>query len=122
MNKLLSLLFTVACALLVSTIAPIATVSGAQKGHSPIDSFDVIHDGEVVGEVRVNTAKAKTLTYVLVADGLTPKTKYTFGYFTYREKILTCSAPRTRPSRAYSRCTGYFALRTCRIWSRHGSG
>jgi len=82
MNKLLSLLFTVACALLVSTIAPIATVSGAQKGHSPIDSFDVIHDGEVVGEVRVNTAKAKTLTYVLVADGLTPKTKYTFGYFT----------------------------------------
>jgi len=82
MNKLLSLLFTVACALLVSTIAPIATVSGAQNGHSPIDSFDVVHDGEVVGEVRVNTAKAKTLTYVLVADGLTPKTKYTFGYFT----------------------------------------
>ena len=82
MNKLLSLLFTVACALLVSTIAPIATVSEARNGHSPIDSFDVMHDGEVVGEVRVNTAKAKTTTYVLIADGLTPNTNYTFGYFT----------------------------------------
>lgn len=80
MNKLLSLFFTIACALLVSTIAPIATVSGAQNGHSPIDFFDVMHDGELVGEVRVNTAKAKTTTYVLVADGLTPNTKYTFGY------------------------------------------
>jgi hypothetical protein len=82
MNKLFSLLFTVACALLISTIAPIATVSGAHNGHSPIDSFDVMHDGEVVGEVRVNTAKAKTTTYVLIADGLTPNTNYTFGYFT----------------------------------------
>jgi hypothetical protein len=82
MNKFLSLLFTVACALLVSTIAPITTAAGVKKGHSPIDVFDVMHDGEVVGEVRVNTAKAKTTTYVLIADGLTPNTNYTFGYFT----------------------------------------
>lgn len=81
MNKLLSLFLTIACALLASTIAPIATVLGAQNGHSPIDSFDVMHDGEVVGEVRVNTANPKTPTYFLVAEGLTPNTKYTFGYY-----------------------------------------
>jgi len=82
MKKFLSVLFSLACALLVSTITPIATVSGAQHGHLPIASFDVMHDGEVVGELRVNTVKAKTQTYVLVAEGLTPNTKYTFGYFT----------------------------------------
>ena len=81
MNKFLSTLFTVACVLLVSTIGPIDTVSAAQKGRSPIDYFDVMHDGQVAGEVRVNTANAKTPTYALAADGLTPNTKYTFGYY-----------------------------------------
>jgi hypothetical protein len=80
MNKLLSLLFTVACALLVSTGGPLATVAAAQNGHSPIGFSDVMYNGEVAGEVRVNTANAETPTYFLVADELTPNTKYTFGY------------------------------------------
>ena len=79
MNKLLLRLLTVACALLVSTVGPSATVSAEQKGHSPIYSFDVMHDGEVAGEVKVNTAK-KTLSYVLRADGLKPETNYMFWY------------------------------------------
>lgn len=80
MNKLSLLLVTVMCMLLVSTGGPIATVSAAQKGHSPIDYFDVIHDGQVAGGVRVNTANAETPTYFLVVDELTPNTNYTFGY------------------------------------------
>jgi len=79
MYKLLSLLFTVACALLVSTVGPSAIVSAEQKGHSPIYSFDVMHEGEVAGEVKVNTAK-KSPSYVLRADGLTPETNYMFWY------------------------------------------
>ena len=79
MNKLLLGLLIVACALLVSTVGPSATVSAEQKGHSPIYSFDVMHEGEVAGEVKVNTAK-KTPSYVLRADGLTPNTNYMFWY------------------------------------------
>jgi len=79
MNKLLLRLLTVAFALLVSTVGPSATVSAEQKGHSPIYSFDVMNEGEVAGEVKVNTAK-KTPSYVPRADGLTPETNYMFWY------------------------------------------
>jgi hypothetical protein len=78
MNKLL--LLTVACALIISSVGATATVSATQIGHSPIYSFDVTYNGTVVGQAFVNTANAKTPTYVLVAHGLTPNTKYTFGY------------------------------------------
>ena len=81
MNKHLSLLFTVACAFLVSTVAPITIVSAAQNGHSPIYYYNVMYDGKVAGEVRINTVNAKTPMYVLDVDGLKPNTKYTFGYF-----------------------------------------
>jgi hypothetical protein len=77
-NKLL--LLTVACALLISTVGATATVSATQIGHSPIYYFDVTNNGKAVGQVVVNTANAKRPTYVLVAHGLTPNTKYTFGY------------------------------------------
>jgi hypothetical protein len=77
-NKLL--LLTVACALLISSVGATATVSATQIGHSPIYYFDVMNNGTVVGQVIVNTANAKTPTYVLVANGLTSNTKYTFGY------------------------------------------
>jgi hypothetical protein len=76
-NKLL--LVTVACVLLISSIGASATVSATQIGHTPIYYFDVTYNGKVVGQAVVNTA-AKTPTYALVAHGLTPSTKYTFGY------------------------------------------
>ncbi len=104
MNKLISLFFTVAYALLVSAGGPIATVSAAQKGRSPIGFFDVMYlsreiykeawqcrspigffdvmyNDEVAGRVIVNTAK-KTPTYVLGAAGLSPETNYLFWYHT----------------------------------------
>jgi hypothetical protein len=78
MNKLL--LLTVVCALLVSTVGATATVSATQLGHTPIYYFDVTYNGKAIGLAVVNTANAKTPTYTLVANGLTPNTKYTFGY------------------------------------------
>jgi hypothetical protein len=77
-NKLL--LLTVAYTLLISSVGATATVSATQIGHSPFYYFDVTNNGKVVGQVVVNTANAKTPTYALVAYGLTPNTKYTFGY------------------------------------------
>jgi hypothetical protein len=78
MNRLL--LHTVACALLVSTVGATAAGSGTQAGHSPVYQLDVTYNGNVAGKVTVNTANAQLPSYVLVAHGLTPKTKYTFGY------------------------------------------
>ena len=79
MNKLL--LLTVACALLISTVGATATVSATQIGHLSIYYFNLKDNaGKAVGQVFVNTANAKTPTYALVAHGLTPNTKYTFGY------------------------------------------
>jgi len=78
MNKLL--LLTVACALLISSVGATATVSATQIGHLPIYYFDVTYNGKAVGQAVVNTANAKTPTYALVAHGMTPNTKYTFGY------------------------------------------
>jgi len=77
MNKLL--LLTVACALLISSVGATSTVSSTQIGHSPFYYFDVTYNGKAVGYVVVNTANAQAPTYVLVANGLTPNTKYTFG-------------------------------------------
>lgn len=80
MNKLLSLFLTVACAFVVSTAGTTVAVSGTSEGYSPIYSFDVMDEDQlVVGEVKLNTAHADP-TYALVADGLTPNTRYTFGY------------------------------------------
>jgi len=78
MNKLLLLI--VACALIISSVGATATVSATQLGHSPFYYFDVTHNGKAVGHVVVNTANANTPTYTLVAYGLTPDTRYTFGY------------------------------------------
>jgi hypothetical protein len=72
---------TVGNAFASSETSPLGgTILAARSDHSPIDDFDLMHDGEVVGEVRVNTANAKALVYHLDADGLTPNTKYIFGY------------------------------------------
>lgn len=59
----------------------INTKSAAKRGCSPIYHFELVtHDeGEAAGKVTVNTANAKLPGYLLVARGLTPKTKYTFG-------------------------------------------
>jgi alpha-tubulin suppressor-like RCC1 family protein len=51
----------------------------SQTGHSPIYSFDVMLEGQVVGEVKVDTAK-KTPSFVLRAEGLTPGMNYLFWY------------------------------------------
>ena len=51
-----------------------------QAGHSPIYHLDVTYNGNVAGQVVVNTANAQLPSYVLVAHGLKPNTKYTFGY------------------------------------------
>ncbi len=51
-----------------------------QAGHSPIYHLDVTYNGNVAGQVVVNTANPQLPSYVLVAHGLTPNTKYTFGY------------------------------------------
>jgi len=78
MNKLS--LLTVTCVVLISTVGATATVSATQLGHSPFYYFDVTYNGKAVGQVFVNTANAKVPTYALVAYGLTPDTRYTFGY------------------------------------------
>jgi alpha-tubulin suppressor-like RCC1 family protein len=79
MNKPSARLISIACAaLLLQGVA--ATVSAAQTGHMPIEYFDVTYGGDVVGELKVKTAK-KTPSYVLVAEGLTPDTKYAFIYY-----------------------------------------
>ncbi len=88
--KTKSIMWTIAIALVLSlaTAYPCAagtaiTKSAAQRGLSPIYHFDVVaHNGKVAGKVTVNTANAKLPKYVLVARGLKPNTKYTFGYTT----------------------------------------
>ena len=77
MNKLL--LLTVACALLISSVGVTATASATQIGHSPFYYFDVTNNGKAVGQAVVNSANAKTPTYVLVAHGLTPNTNTRSG-------------------------------------------
>ena len=52
----------------------------SQAGHSPIYHLDVTYNGNVAGQVVVNTANSQLPSYVLVAHGLKPNTKYTFGY------------------------------------------
>ena len=55
-------------------------VAAKQSGHSPVYHFDVTYNGTVAGKVVVNTINAQLPSYVLVVHGLTPNTKYTFGY------------------------------------------
>lgn len=82
---------TIALVLSLATAYPCAagtvtTKSAAQRGRSPIYQFDVVaYNGEVAGKVTVNTANEQLPSYVLVARGLTPNTKYTFGYTTPEE-------------------------------------
>ena len=82
---------TIALVLSLATAYPCAagtvkTKSAAQRGHSPIYHFEVLaYDGEVAGKITVNTANEQLPSYVLVARGLTPKTKYTLGYSTSEE-------------------------------------
>ncbi len=82
---------TIALVLSLATAFPCAsgTVnsgSAAQRGHSTIYQFDVLaYNGEAVGKVTVNTANAQLPSYTLVARGLTPEKKYTFGYTTSEE-------------------------------------
>ncbi len=86
---------TIALVLSLATAYPCAagTVtnkSAAQRGRSPIYHFDVVaYNGKVAGKVNVNTANAQLPSYILVARGLTPKTKYTFGYTTASEELYT---------------------------------
>jgi hypothetical protein len=94
MNKLL--LLTVVCALLVSTVGATATVSATQLGHTPIYYFDVTYNGKAIGHVVVNTANAKTPTYALAVYGLTPNTKYTFGYTVAGDVHMLGSADTTK--------------------------
>lgn len=65
---------------MIATVGATTTVSATQLGHTPTYYFGVTYNGKVVGQVVVNTANAKAPTYALVAYGLTPNTKYTFGY------------------------------------------
>jgi hypothetical protein len=51
-----------------------------QAGKSSIYNLDVLYNGKVAGQVVVHTANPQLPSYVLVAHGLTPNTKYTFGY------------------------------------------
>jgi hypothetical protein len=51
-----------------------------RAGRSPIYHLDVVYKGKPVGQVVVNTANPQLPSYVLVARGLKPTTKYTFGY------------------------------------------
>jgi len=80
MNRLI--LFAVAGAFLVFTAGTATPKSGKQAGHSPVYQLDVTYNGTVAGKVTVNTSNAQLPGYVLVAHGLKPNTKYTFGYTT----------------------------------------
>ncbi len=63
-----------------ATAAGVGVVAATKSGHSPIYHLDVMCNGRVAGQVVVNTSNAQLPSYVLVARGLTPNTKYTFGY------------------------------------------
>jgi hypothetical protein len=72
--------FYAAILLMIATTGT-GAVAGTQSGHSPVYQFDLTYNGDVAGKVTVNTAAIAQLPkYVLVAHGLTPNTKYTFGY------------------------------------------
>jgi hypothetical protein len=71
--------FYTAILMMVAT-AGTDVVAATQRGHSPVYQFDLTYNGNVAGKVTVNTANAQLPSYVLVAHGLTPNTKYTFGY------------------------------------------
>jgi hypothetical protein len=81
MKKLLLSFLIVASALLISVGGATAAAPPTQRGHSPNYIFDVTYEDTVVGEVRLNMAHEEP-TFALVADGLTPKENYTFGYST----------------------------------------
>lgn len=90
-NRVLAALF-LATAMTACTDGPLATTDDPVfsireqylancAGHSPICQFELVaDDGELVGKVTVNTTNAQLPGYVLVARGLKPDTKYTFGY------------------------------------------
>jgi hypothetical protein len=77
-------LYTAILLIIATAVAGAATATQdknpSQAGHSPIYYFDVTYNGNLAGQVVINTANAKTPTYILVAQGLTPNTQYTFGY------------------------------------------
>jgi hypothetical protein len=92
MNKWI--LLTVGCALLLGTAGPARTASAAQGGRLPVYDCRVTYNGKMVGLAVVNTADASLPSYVLVAWGLTPNTKYTFGY-TARSEEYTIGSKET---------------------------
>jgi hypothetical protein len=93
--KTKSIMWTITLSLILSlamaypcAAGTVTTKSATQSGRSPIYHFDVVaYNGEVAGKVTVNTANAQLPSYVLVARGLTPNTKYTFGYTTTSEEV-----------------------------------
>lgn len=84
--KTRSVPWTVALALtlLLATASTVTTGWAAQRGRSPIYDFDLSYNGTVAGKVggkvTVNMGSQPLPSYVLVAHGLMPNTKYTIGY------------------------------------------
>lgn len=66
-------------------------VAAKQHGRSPIYHFDVTYKGKVAGKLTVNTENPQLPAYVLVVHGLTPSTKYTFGYTASGVVYTLCS-------------------------------
>ncbi len=64
----------------VASVSTVSAGSAGDRGHSPVYHLDVSYQGKVVGKITVNTANEELPNYVLVAHGLAPNTKYTFGY------------------------------------------
>lgn len=82
--RIRSVTWTVALALtlLLATASTVTSAFAAQRGRSPIYHFDLSYNGKVAGKVTVNTANEPLPSYLLVANGLTPKKRHTFGYNT----------------------------------------
>lgn len=91
--------------LALALIMPVAMASTAsagpegQQGRSPIYQLDVTYQGNVIGKVTVNTVNAELPSYVLMARGLAPNTKYTFGYIVSGEVYVIGStmSPKAGP-------------------------
>jgi hypothetical protein len=81
------LVFALLCMLLVATVGTTAVVAephdSPQTAKSSIYLFDVTYNGKVVGKLFVYIKDPDAATYVFLAYGLTPLTKYELWWIKY---------------------------------------
>jgi hypothetical protein len=97
-------LYTATLLMIATAVAGAAPGNQGQKsnqaGHSSIYHLDVLYNGKAVGQAVVDTANPQLPSYVLIAHGLTPNTKYTFGY-TASGEVTTIGSTTTPKAGAF---------------------